>query len=220
MTFWDKVWFMAHEYYLKNKEKLLLKAKEYYQKNKIEIRRKQIKRNILNKEKRKQYNIKNKNKLNGQRREYEKLNKLSIKDRIKKYKDKNTDKVKVWRITNRKYRNQYIKSRTRVDPLFKLTITLRNRLYIALKGTQKTESTLKLIGCNLVALTKHLESKFQEGMSWANHSKNGWHIDHIIPCNKFDLTKLEEQQKCFHYTNLQPLWAKDNLIKGTKIIFS
>ena len=51
-------------------------------------------------------------------------------------------------------------------------------------------------------------------MSWENHGT--WHIDHRVPCAKFDLTKKEEQEKCFHYTNLQPLWAKDNLSKGNK----
>jgi len=54
-------------------------------------------------------------------------------------------------------------------------------------------------------------------MSWDNHGFKGWHIDHIIPCSAFDLTKVEEQKKCFHYTNLQPLWAKDNLSKGDKL---
>jgi len=52
-------------------------------------------------------------------------------------------------------------------------------------------------------------------MSWNNHGE--WHIDHIKPCTSFDLSKLSEQKKCFHYKNLQPLWAKDNLSKGAKI---
>jgi hypothetical protein len=51
-------------------------------------------------------------------------------------------------------------------------------------------------------------------MNWENQGE--WHIDHILPCASFDLTKEEEQRKCFHYTNLQPLWAKDNMIKGSK----
>jgi len=61
------------------------------------------------------------------------------------------------------------------------------------------------------------------GMTWDNHGtgKNGkgmkeWHIDHIIPCCKFNLSKDEEQRKCFHYSNLQPLWASDNMKKGGK----
>ena len=55
-------------------------------------------------------------------------------------------------------------------------------------------------------------------MSWDNHGfgDDKWHIDHIIPCSNFDLTKKEEQKKCFNYKNLQPLWQKDNLSKGNK----
>lgn len=53
-------------------------------------------------------------------------------------------------------------------------------------------------------------------MSWENRGNFGWHVDHIKPCASFDLTKPEEQAKCFHYTNLQPLWARENIAKGDK----
>lgn len=52
------------------------------------------------------------------------------------------------------------------------------------------------------------------------HGVYGWHIDHIVPCASFDLSKPEEQKKCFHYTNLQALWWRDNIVKGDKIIGS
>lgn len=73
---------------------------------------------------------------------------------------------------------------------------------------------MELTGCELNVLKEFLESKFKQGMSWENHGE--WHIDHIKPCCKFDLEDEEEQKKCFHYTNLQPLWAKENLSKGGK----
>ena len=67
-------------------------------------------------------------------------------------------------------------------------------------------------------LKQHLESQFKDGMSWNNHGVKGWHIDHIKPCASFDLTDPEEQKKCFHFSNLQPLWWIDNLKKKDKIL--
>ena len=70
------------------------------------------------------------------------------------------------------------------------------------------------LGCTREDLTTHLEGLFQDGMTWDNYGD--WHIDHIKPCSKFDLSTEKAQAECFHYTNLQPLWAKDNLSKGAK----
>ena len=72
--------------------------------------------------------------------------------------------------------------------------------------------------CSLEQFLIYMEKKFTKGMTWNNYGNNGWHIDHIIPCSSFDLTNPEEQKKCFHYTNLQPLWAEDNLRKSDKIL--
>ena len=85
-----------------------------------------------------------------------------------------------------------------------------------LKHNRKHGTTIKLLGCNINELRFYLEGKFIDGMSWDNYGE--WHIDHIRPCASFDLTDPEQQKKCFHYTNLQPLWAEDNLSKGDKII--
>ena len=71
---------------------------------------------------------------------------------------------------------------------------------------------INLLGCTIQEARNHIEKQFIDGMSWENYGK--WHIDHIKPCASFDLTKENDQRKCFHYTNLQPLWAKDNLVKG------
>jgi hypothetical protein len=77
---------------------------------------------------------------------------------------------------------------------------------------KKTKSTEDLIGCSFSKFCNHLENQFLPGMTWENRGviNNGWHIDHIRPCNTFDLTSEEEQKRCFHYTNLRPLWAQDN----------
>ena len=69
-------------------------------------------------------------------------------------------------------------------------------------------------GCDISFLKNYLEQKFQVGMTWDNYGINGWHIDHIVPLISFDLTSVAEIRKACHYTNLQPLWARDNITKG------
>uniref|UniRef100_A0A6C0LTV5 Uncharacterized protein n=1 Tax=viral metagenome TaxID=1070528 RepID=A0A6C0LTV5_9ZZZZ len=110
----------------------------------------------------------------------------------------------------------YQVARCKVDPEFKILKTLRSRLYHALKNQKadKKYRTKQLTGCELPFLKGYLEAKFVEGMTWENHGE--WHIDHIKPCCSFDLKEEEQQKKCFHYTNLQPLFAADNLSKGGK----
>lgn len=71
-------------------------------------------------------------------------------------------------------------------------------------------------GCSVDDLILHIESIFLDGMTWDNHGK--WHIDHIKPCCAFDLTDPKQQRDCFHYSNLQPLWAVDNLKKSGKYL--
>lgn len=104
----------------------------------------------------------------------------------------------------------------RKNPKVRILSNLRRRVLFVLHGHQKSDHTLNLIGCSREQLVKHIESKFQDGMTWDNYGKWGWNIDHIIPCKLFDLSKPSEQRKCFHYTNLQPLWWKDNYQKGAR----
>ena len=115
----------------------------------------------------------------------------------------------------KKYKNNYYRKNINNVNL-KILNTLRCRLYNVLKrqNTKKNISTMELTGCELPFLKGYLEAKFKEGMTWENHGY--WHLDHVLPCCSFDLTQEEEQKKCFHYTNLQPLWAADNLSKGGK----
>lgn len=103
----------------------------------------------------------------------------------------------------------------RTTPSGRLAHTLRNRVITALKGGVKSKSTEELVGCNAQELMAHIEAGFQPGMNWENHGE--WHIDHVRPCASFDLTDPAQQQECFHYTNLQPLWANENLAKGARV---
>ena len=102
------------------------------------------------------------------------------------------------------------------DVEYKLKFLSRSRFRSALRGRgAKSYRTTRLIGCSIEHLRQHLEAQFADGMTWDNHGE--WHIDHIKPCASFDLTDEKQQLKCFNYTNLQPLWAKDNLSKGARI---
>lgn len=106
--------------------------------------------------------------------------------------------------------------RLRKNPHIRILHNLRRRVSFVLKGEQKSANTLALIGCSRENLIKHLESQFKNNMSWSNYGRGGWNVDHIIPCCSFDLSNPEEQKKCFHYTNLQPLWWIDNYRKGSR----
>lgn len=121
------------------------------------------------------------------------------------------------RIARNKQTTQYQVNKCKIDPAFKLERNLRCRLYHALRSQNAKKSTriLDLTDCTISYLMGYIEAKFTKGMSWENYGE--WHIDHITPCAKFNLLDEQEQKKCFHYTNLQPLWAKDNLIKGSKL---
>jgi hypothetical protein len=121
------------------------------------------------------------------------------------HKDEQRTRSKKWQII------------ARTNPYYKLTMCLRERLNKAIINNQKSGSAVKDLGCTIPELKQYLESKFQEGMSWDNHGLHGWHIDHITPLASFDLTDREQFLKACHYTNLQPLWAKDNLKKGRQM---
>ena len=101
------------------------------------------------------------------------------------------------------------------DTEFKIKHLLRCRMRKAIKAmnAEKYFNTLELTGCSIPFLKEYLQEKFTEGITWENYGE--WHIDHIKPCAKFNLLIEDEQRKCFHYTNLQPLWAKDNLSKSS-----
>ena len=118
---------------------------------------------------------------------------------------------KNWKSINEKIKSK--RKEYREDPLYRLREGLREhvRRYIVDKKSKHTED---ILGASFDNVRQHIEKQFVEGMSWNNYGE--WHIDHIIPLSSG--AKREEYIKLNHYTNLQPLWAKDNLSKGAKIV--
>jgi hypothetical protein len=108
----------------------------------------------------------------------------------------------------------YIKTRSKHDIGYRLALNLRKRLNTAVRRNIKNGSAVSDLGCTLEQFRLYLESKFTIGMSWDNYGLRGWHIDHIKPLASFDLTIRDQVKTACHYTNMQPLWAKDNLKKG------
>lgn len=172
------------------------------------------------------------NKENSQKwhKEHYSKNKEKIKEHNKVYykdnKEAHSKRTKKWMKNNKEYFSNYIKSRSgkqnainrerwKNEPEFRLKILLRNRLVEILKRTKskKLKSATKLIGCTSGELMVYLEKMFLPEMNWSNHGKI-WEIDHIVGCVNFDLTKLEEQQRCFYYTNLRPIFKTTEIAES------
>ena len=170
--------------------------KKHYIKNREEIRAKQN-----------EYKKKNRQKI----LDYKKRNRDENKEEIKKYrkqwKEENKEKVKKDR---KRYREEYMK-----NPVNKLANSIRGRIKRAITCEYKSGTWREYLGCSVEDCKKYLENKFEAGMTWKNHGE--WHIDHIKPISSFDLSNKDEIKKAFNYTNLQPLWAIDNLRKGNKV---
>lgn len=130
-------------------------------------------------------------------------------------KSRKDSKVKNPKRNRTEYHTLYCKERYANDPEYRLVVNYRTRLNNALNGNWKSGSTINLLGCSAAECLDYLEKKFKEGMTRENHGE--WHVDHIRPCADFDLTDPAQQKICFHYTNLQPLWAEDNLKKGDRV---
>ncbi len=159
---------------------------------------------------------------NGKCKECRRIYMRSDKAKEAQIKYRNTEQGKINKHRHKKTiqykanQKEYEKKKLRNNDLFRLRKLVRDRVRKALKSKKWIRNTLlsNYLGCELSYLKAYLESKFQSGMSWENRGK--WHIDHIIPLS-LAITP-EELYKLCHYTNLQPLWAKDNQLKSNKII--
>jgi len=213
----DKIRQYKKEYREKNKDKIRQNKKEDYEENKeyyLNKTRKYYEENkeyILKREK--EYRKKNKDKIKQKIKEYYEENKEYILKRRKEYNEKNKDKIKEYKKNYKCEHNKTPQKCIICKPYSYLTKLQRKRV-IHLLNSKKDKKTTEYLGCDKKTLYNHLEKQFKDGMTWENKSE--WHIDHIKPCASFNLELEEERIKCFHYTNLQPLWATDNLSKGDK----
>lgn len=157
------------------------------------------------------YREKNKNKLYKKTKKWKQNNKEKIANYNNQYYLLNKEKI-IKKAINR------IGNKRRNNKNFKIIDNMRTRISSALSyhKMSKSKRTINLLGCSAEEFWAHLEKQFTEGMTRDNHGKHGWHIDHIIPLSS--AKNIQELEQLFHYTNCRPLWAKDNISKGNKII--
>ena len=200
-------------YYEANKEKIKAQKKTYRKANKEWI-----------KEKGKTYRGANKEKIKAQRKAYYQFNKDKIKQKTKTYYEANKDKIKerekAYRKANKErikaYDKKWHKEKYKTEPLFKLKHSLRSRTRYAFKnkGYRKNTKTQEMLGVSWEIAKAHMERQFKKGMTWDNYGE--WHIDHIIPLASANTEK--QLMRLCHYTNLQPLWAEENLSKSAMVL--
>ena len=205
-------------YRCKECDKKWREKNKHWRKKYMKIWRTKNKKHLKNYNKK--YKSEHKEEVKIQQKQYNVKNKKRIAKIVKTYKDSHkkelAKKAKIYNKKNKYKRQSYIRNRLKTDLNFKLRNYLRSRVRLALKGNPKLSTTMNLIGCSIEKFKQHIEAQFKSGMSWDNYGIGGWELDHIKPCIKFKLTKLEEQKICFHYTNLQPLWAKENRQKNSR----
>jgi hypothetical protein len=193
-----------------------ISSKDGYNNICIECR---VEYNALKKEDTQLYYQKNKEKHQLNSKKYYQLNTEKVNQKSILWQKNNplsSKKIRVkWQSQNQEYFKEWRNKTYRTNPGYKLRVILGNRLNEVLKKnkTYKTNSILNLIGCDLQELKLYLESKFLQDMTWENHGSI-WEIDHIQPCSSFDLTQKIEQQRCFHYTNLQPLFKTTQIAQS------
>lgn len=197
-----------------------------YQENSDEIREKVSLYREKNKDKTsaamKSYYDRNKDAIISQAKIYYAENRDKILEGKKKYYMANSDKKaeynRQYRLENKeeinKTKRKYYRKAIVTDYNYRIKMMLRTRMYNALRGSAKAASTIDLLGCSIDYFMEYIKEQFKPGMTWENHGE--WHLDHIKPCALFDFSEPAQQKECFHYTNMQPLWAVDNIIKGAK----
>lgn len=167
-------------------------------------------------EQQKKWRNKNPEWVYNRHKRYRAKNPEKVKDFKKNWLDKNPEKRKEYSENYKPRKRDQRKERNDSDSVFNLVNRMRCRLwkYLTIHNITKKNKTFEIVGCDPQFLKEHLENQFIDSMGWDNRGE--WHIDHIIPLSS---AKTEDElYKLCHYTNLQPLWAEDNLKKSNKIL--
>lgn len=152
----------------------------------------------------------NKERAKATRRAWCEKNRESIRQRMRKWRDDN----RVHFRANAKKRHD---ERVRSDLNYRMSYLLRRRIRGAITHHKKSNATAKLTGCSLENLKIYLETRFVDGMTWGKFMTGEIHLDHIIPLSLFDLSRPEQQRYAFHFSNLQPMWASENMSKSDRV---
>jgi hypothetical protein len=206
-----------HQYYLDHKDKIRECSKKHYEKN-IENRKEQLKKYYEeNKDKYRESNRKWKENNPEKYREYYKQ--YEKRGNRKEYRKEYTSRPETKKLM-RRYWMKYDKKR-REDPVFTFNQNMSRSIRFSLRKNNLSKNGKHweyLVGYTCQDLIEHLEKLFKPGMSWDNYGK--WHIDHIIPISffKFETIGDVEFKMCWRLENLQPLWAKENILKSDKIL--
>jgi hypothetical protein len=131
-----------------------------------------------------------------------------------KWREKNIDK-------HREYKRKYEKHRKDTDPVYKLISNFRTAIYQVLKenNVEKNKHYFDILKYSPEELISHLEKQFTDGMTWENYGE--WHVDHRMPISSFNFESIDDDSfiKCWSLDNLQPMWGKENIVKGNNIIY-
>ena len=193
---------MDKRYRKENPEKVKQSHKKYYDENRDILIEKSKSYLRENSELRKAYNRKNRERDKQYLLQYNKVHKERIQPLRKKYNEDNRDKI-----------NEYQNNLYHTDLNYKLSSLYRCRIYIAIKDNSKSKKTMEILGCNIEEFILYLEKKFLPEMNWENHG-DIWEIDHILPCASFDFTQEGDLEKCFHYSNHQPLFKTTEIAES------
>ena len=162
-----------------------------------------------------------KKKHNEQGAKWRRENPERQKELERNYRERNRDKISERRRSEegRRYSREYQRSRRRNDPFYKMRQIVSRQVLHALSGNHKAAGTFNALPYTVEQLVEHLESQFDENMTWDNHGSY-WHLDHIYPQSRLPYDSLEHPNflKCWSLENLRPLEAKENIRKGNKVI--